>query len=237
MATTDIGFAMNYQFVNLIDITPTEEAPTWGWLGPGITEIEPDRSDKVSEQDDYSTGGVTVTTVTGVDKSVSVSGTRLIGDPVQEYLASIEDCVGPERETTYRVVTPTGEVVQEKVTIKDPSISGPSGAGSEQQAISFTMTRNDTPEVVTEGGAVHLPESVTASDVEVAVGSTASVQATVQPETASGWCLYAVEDPSIARVTADGVVTGIKAGKTRLAVKCSAKPAVRAYVGVEVTAS
>ena len=58
----------------------------------------------------------------------------------------------------------------------------------------------------------------------------------VLPEGASTRCLFAVEDTSIARVGTDGTVTGIKAGKTRLAVKCAAKPSVSTVVEVTVTA-
>ena len=38
-------------------------------------------------------------------------------------------------------------------------------------------------------------------------------------------------------MAADGTVTGVKAGKTRLAVKCAAKPSVSAVVDVTVSAS
>ena len=37
--------------------------------------------------------------------------------------------------------------------------------------------------------------------------------------------------------TADGTVEGVKAGSTRLAIKCAAKPSVRVTVDVTVTAS
>lgn len=234
--TIDIGFALNYQYANLINITPEDAQPTWAWVGPGITEITASREEKTDEQDDYSTGGNTVTTVTGVTKSVEVTGSRLYGDPFQEYLASIEENFGRERETQYRVVSPDGEIVQESVTIKDINVSGPNGAASDKQGISCTFARNDTPEIVREAVGRDLPATVAAEDVTVAVGSTQQLSPAVTPDTASDWCLYAVEDTDVATVTADGAVTGVKAGTTRLAVKCAAKPSVRVTVKVTVTA-
>lgn len=235
--TIDIGFALNYQFANLLNITPWQSEPTWGYAGPGIEDITPDRSEKIDETEDYSTGGNTVTTVMGATKSTSVTGKRLVGDPVQDFIASLEETYGEERKTQYRIVSPTGEIVEEDVTIRDINMSGPNGAASDKQAISWAMARNDTPRLVQEAKGNHLPASIAVEEVSVAVGATKKVVPTVQPATSSDWCLYAMEDTSIARVTADGVVEGVKAGKTRLGVRCAAKPSVRATVEVTVTAA
>ena len=233
--TVDIGFALNYQFANLLTITPEESEPTWAYMGPGIEDISPDRSEKIDETEDYSTGGNTVTTVTGVNKATSVTGKRLIGDPLQDYLDSLEEIFGEERKTQFRVVSPTGEIVEEDVTLKDINMSGPNGGASDKRAISFTMSRNDTPKIIQEAKGHHLPAEITVEDVTVAVGKTATVTPTVQPATASDWCLYAIENTDVARVTADGIVTGVEVGKTRLGVRCAAKPSIRATVEVEVT--
>lgn len=236
--TVDIGFALNYQYANLLNTTPEDSEPTWAYMGPGIEDISPERSEKTDETEDYSTGGNTVTTVTGVTKTTSVTGKRLIGDPLQEYLAGLEESFGDERKTQYRIVSPTGEIIEEDVTLKDINVSGPNGAASDKQAISFAMARNDTPKLVQQAKGHHLPAEITVEEaVTVAVGKTEQIAPTVAPETASDWCLYAIEDTDIARVTADGIVTGVKAGKTRLGVRCAAKPSIRATVEVEVTAA
>lgn len=236
MKKVDIGFALNYMYANLLNTTPEESEPTWAYMGPGIEDISPDRSEKTDETEDYSTGGNTVTTVTGVTKTTTVTGKRLIGDPLQEYLASLEEAFGDERKTQYRIVSPTGEIIEEDVTLKDINITGPNGAASDKQAISFAMARNDTPKLVQPAKGHHMPAEISVEDtVTVAVDKTAEVTPTVQPETASDWCLYAIEDTDVARVTADGIVTGVKVGKTRLSVRCAAKPSIRATVEVEVT--
>lgn len=235
--TIDIGFALNYQYVNLINITPNQPTKTWGYLGPGIENIAPEREEKLDETEDYSTGGNTRTTVTGVTKSTAVTGKRLLGDEVQDFIASLEEVFGDERKTQYRCVSPTGEIVEEDVTVKDINMSGPNGDASSKQEISFSLARNDTPQVIQQPKGMHLPATIEVSDVEVQVNGTATVTPTVTPATASNWCVYAIEDKSIARVTADGIVTGLKVGTTRLAVRCAAKPSVRATVDVEVKAA
>lgn len=70
----------------------------------------------------------------------------------------------------------------------------------------------------TESGAatgVTVPEQA----VSVAVGATAPSGA--EPTGGDGYLVYAVEDPAIATVAADGAVTGVKAGTTRVHVLCT----------------
>lgn len=232
----DIGSAINYQYTDLIDATPNAAEPTWVWMGPGIASITPSRDEKKDENDDYSTGGNTVTTVKGVAKTMEIEGTRIIGDPFQEFLASLEEVFGDERKTTYRCVSPTGEIIEEDVTVMDILVSGPNGAASDKQAISCSLARNDVPRLIQEAKGHHLPATVKADSVTVQVGQKQQVTPTVTPDTASDWCTYAVKDNDIARVTADGKVEGLKAGKTTLVIKCAPKPSVSVAVEVEVTA-
>ena len=57
------------------------------------------------------------------------------------------------------------------------------------------------------------------------------------PSSASDRCVFAIENDEFATVDSEGNVTGVKAGKTRLSVKCAAKPSVCAVVDVTVGAS
>lgn len=235
MAGLDIGSALNYQFVHLINITPSEATPTWSYLAEGIETITSNPEEKVDETEDYSTGGNTRSTVTGVNVSIEFEGTRRIGNEAQEYIASLQEDFGDARNTQRRVIHPTGMIIEEDVTIRDINMGGPNGGASEKQAISFTMARNDTPRVIQAPKGTKLPETITVEAVTVAVDGTTTVTPTVTPTTASNWCLYAIKDTEIAKVTADGIITGLKAGETTLSVRCAAKPSVRATVKVTVT--
>lgn len=235
----DIGFALNYQHVVEVDVTPNGDKRTWAWVGPGISDIGKDNDESTSEDAYYNNGGNAKTDVTGVAKKYSVEGHRLIGDPFQDYVASIEDGIGSERETSYRITDPTGKCVEAPCTVLDIAAEGPNGAANEKTSFSCTLARSGTPVVVTDAAGTLLPESVTVTQ-EVTVAASvpaAAIKASVLPEGASKRLLFAIEDTSIARVSMDGVVTGLKAGETRLAVKCASKPSVSTVVKVTVSAS
>lgn len=235
----DIGFALNYQHVVEVDTTPNGDKRTWAWVGPGISNISKDNSESTSEDAYYNGGGNTETDVTGVNAKYSVEGHRLIGDPFQDYVASIEDGIGAARKTRYRVTDPTGKCIEAPCTVLDIAANGPNGAANEKAGFKCSLSRSDVATVVTDAAGVLLPESVTvAQDVTVAANkSAAAIKPSVLPEGASTRCLFAIEDTDIARVSMDGVVTGLKAGKTRLAVKCASKPSVSTVVDVTVSAS
>lgn len=235
----DIGFALNYQHVVEVDTTPNGDKRTWAWVGPGISDISKDNSESTSEDAYYNGGGNTETDVTGVNAKYGVEGHRLIGDPFQDYVASVEDGTGAARKTRYRVTDPTGKCIEAPCTVLDIAANGPNGAANEKASFKCSLSRSGVATVVTDAAGVLLPESVTvAQEVTVAANkSAAAIKPSVLPEGASTRCLFAIEDTAIARVSMDGVVTGLKAGETRLAVKCAAKPSVSTVVKVTVSAS
>ena len=235
----DIGFALNYQHVVEVDTTPNVDTRTWAWVGPGISDISKDNNESTSEDAYYNGGGNTETDVTGVNAKYSVEGHRLIGAPFQDYVASIEDGIGAARKTRYRVTDPTGKCIEAPCTVLDIAANGPNGTANEKTSFKCSLSRSDVATVVTDAAGVLLPESVTvAQEVTVAANkSAAAIKPSVLPEGASTRCLFAIEDTAIARVSMDGVVTGLKAGETRLAVKCAAKPSVSTVVKVTVSVS
>lgn len=237
----DIGFALNYQHIVELDITPGSGTRTWAWVGPGISTFEKDNSETVSEDAYYNNGGNTNKDVTGIAAKYNASGHRLHGDPAQDYVASLEDSIGAARKTAYRITDPTGKVVEADCTLTDIVMNGPNGEANSKTEVSFAINRDGDPRVVAQPNGSQLPDSVSVTNaaegkITVVAESTQNLQVSVLPETASSRCLFAVEDTDIARVDANGVVTGVKAGTTRLAVKCAAKPSVSAMIEVEVTA-
>lgn len=237
----DIGFALNYQHIVELDITPGSGTKTWAWVGPGISTFEKDNSETVSEDAYYNNGGNTNKDVTGIAAKYNASGHRLHGDPAQDYVASLEDSIGAARKTSYRVTDPTGKVIEADCTLTDIVMNGPNGEANSKTEISFAINRDGDPRVVKEPSGNKLPESVSVTNagegkITVAAQSTQALQVSVLPEAASSRCLFAVENTDVASVDVNGVVKGLKAGTTRLAVKCAAKPSVSAMIEVEVTA-
>lgn len=234
----DIGFALNYQYIFEVNVTPGSPKKTWAWVGPGITSISPDNSETTSDDSYYSDGGNTKTSVTGVSKKYSVEGHRLIGDPFQDFVAAIEDLVGSDRETQYRITDPTGRVVEADCVITDVAAIGPNGNANEKQSFACSISRAGLSAVIEDAKGTILPDSISSTDITIAkVGDTAAISTTVTPNTASGRCLFAVEDTEIATVDADGIVTAKKEGTTRIAIKAASKPAVNTVITLTVGAT
>ena len=160
----DIGFALNYQHIVELDITPGSGTKTWAWVGPGISTFEKDNSETVSEDAYYNNGGNTNKDVTGIAAKYNASGHRLHGDPAQDYVASLEDSIGAARKTSYRVTDPTGKVIEADCTLTDIVMNGPNGEANSKTEISFAINRDGDPRVVKEPSGNQLPESVSVTN-------------------------------------------------------------------------
>lgn len=233
----DIGFALNYQHVIEINVTPGAAEPVWAWLGPGIKTITPEKSETTSEDAYYDGGGQSEIAVSGMSRSWVAEGSRRYGDPAQDFIASLDDAIGEDLVTQMRMTNPDGEVIESDVTVHEIAAKGPNGDANSRATFSCRLTRKGMPRLVSEAVGTSLPESLSVSDVTAAVGAKTPVTATVEPATASPKCLFAVEDPGVATVDSEGNVTGAKPGLTRLTVKCAAKPSVGKTVKVTVTAA
>lgn len=231
----DIAFANNYAHILEVDITPTAATRTWAWVGPGISNMDPNGNEKIDQSEYYDGGGMAASDVTGGQLVLSVSGHRRYGDPFQDFVASLSYAYAEARKTRFRLTNPDGRVVTGKCTLANIKAFGPAGDANAKSDFSVEIHCNGIPDV-TEPDSSKLPESVTLSAVAVTVGATVAATATVTPTTASGKLLYAVEDPTIATVDADGNVTGVAQGETGLTVKCAAKPSVLSTATITVSA-
>ncbi len=231
----DIAFAPNYTNILEIDITPTGTEHTWAWVGPGISNIVPDGNEETDEDFYWDGFGMKTTDVKGGQMTLAVEGHRLVGDPAQDYVQSLALSYGQARKTTARLTDATGDVIEGKATLTGIIPGSSIGDANSKGDFSFGIAFDGRPSY-TPGNATTLPESVTAQAVAVQVGATVAASATIAPTTAGGKLLYAIEDTSVATVDMDGKVTGVKAGDTRLTVRCAAKPSVTVQVDVTVSA-
>lgn len=234
----DLGFALNYQFVYLIDTNPTG-TPDWAFLGPGVESFTNDRADTTVDKAYWDKGGATSTNVTAVTSGWTVAGDRLVSDKAQDYVVGLAYLKGSERKTKLRQVGPDGEALEWPVTITDIKGAGADGNTPDNVPFGCALKCEGDPLLVVEAAGTELPETVTVAAVTVAVGGTAKIEPTVTPEDASGFCLFAVAESGrkVCRVDAEVNVHGLAAGETEVVVKCSAKPTVSAAVKVTVTES
>ncbi len=165
----DLGFALNYQFVYLIDTNPTG-AEDWAFLGPGVESFTNDRADTTVDKAYWDKGGATSTNVTAVTSGWTVAGDRLIGDKAQDYIVGLTYLKGAERKTRVRQVGPDGEAVEWPCTIVEIKGAGADGNTPDNVPFGCSIKCEGDPVLVAQAAGAELPESVTVEDVEVGVG-------------------------------------------------------------------
>ena len=228
-----LDFAPNYAHVIELDITPEAAEPTWANALRGISNCVPTPNETVSEDTYYHNLGNGNDDVTAVKLQIAMTGHRMYGDPVQDYVASLMLETGSKRNTRFRWTQPDGTYIKGQCAIRDLV---PAGMGDSDSKGDFSYTISvSSIEEFEPGDKLDLPESVTATAVSVTVGGTSKVSPTVTPPGASPLCHFAIEDDSIATVDTEGNVKGAKAGKTTLSIKCASKPSVMVQIDVTVT--
>lgn len=127
-----------------LNITPAGETSNYKRLAKGFSGFEPSRNEE-TDQTAYLDGeGDLTTTVTGGQTTLSFSGHRFYGDPVQDFIFSKQNKNGLERETTFRWELPSGEKIEGPVTIAE--ITGPSGDANNKGSITVAIHFNGTVE-------------------------------------------------------------------------------------------
>lgn len=234
MAEETLDFAPNYAHTFEINITPDSDKQTWASALVGITECAPASDETVSEDAYYNDLGDTDSSVDAVKVSIAFTGHRKYGDPAQDFIQSRALLTKKKRKTGYRWVHPDGTTYEGELTMADLVPGSGMGEATAKGDFSWTAKLNTITETPATGEA--MPTSVSCSEVSVTTKSTKAVNAQVQPAGCNQKCHYAVADDSIATVSADGTVTGVAAGTTKLTVKAAAMPSVSATVEVKVTA-
>ena len=234
MAKSDIGFALNYTNIHLIDITPDAANRTWAWIAAGISDITPTPNETVEQVAYYDGGGQSESEVTGGQMVYAYTGNRKYGDAAQDFVAGLDYTYGEGRKTNLRYIAPDGRVVEGKVTVANIVNTG--GAANAKGTFSFELHNAGVPKVVPPTYAA-APDTLTLQPVTVAVGKTAEAVLAALPEGSSDVCVWGVDDMEIATVDGTGVVKGIKEGTTKLHCRSALAPTLSAEATITVTAA
>lgn len=234
MADETLDFAPNYAHTFEINITPESDKSTWASALVGITECVPSPDETVSEDTYYNDLGDTDSSVDAVKVSIGFTGHRKYGDPAQDFIQSRALLTKKKRKTDYRWVHPDGTTYEGVLTMADLIPGSGMGEATAKGDFSWTAKLNTITETPATNEA--MPTGVTCGEVSVTTKTPKAVNAQVQPQGCNQKCHYAVADDTVATVTPDGTVTGLKAGTTKLTVKAAAMPSVSTTVEVTVTA-
>jgi len=131
----------------------TTSGTTPGTLAPiakGITDVQPNNNEQLS-QDNYMDGvGFGETDVIGAQVILTFTGHRFYGDPAQDYIFS-KTLDLASRRTNFEWEEPDGGKFSGDCTIAN--ISGPSGAAGAKGEISFEIHFNGKPTYTPPAGA------------------------------------------------------------------------------------
>ena len=228
----DIAFALNYTNLFMIDITPSAAAPTWARVGAGINSFTDASTETVADDAYYDGEGMAFTDITGGQIVHQFAGHRKYGDPAQDFIESIATMYGSSRKTSYKVIKSDGTIITGSCTIANIVTGG--GDPNAKGTFSFEVRMNGRPSV-TAGNKDDFPTSITVTAVSVTVGASTAASVTVSPATAAASYIYAIEDESKATVDANGTVTGVAAGSTKLLVKSAVLPTISGEATVTVS--
>jgi len=231
---SNIAFSQVYMHLYMINIAPEGDPKNWALIGEGITNPSPEPNEVIDQTAYVSGRGMASSDVTGGQLVFKFDGHRVIGDPAQDYIASLLLSYGDNRKTDFKWIAPNGQVIEGPVTIVNIVPGG--GDANSKDKFSFEVHYDGMP-TFTAGDSTAFPESITAKPVTVKIGQTAAVEATAAPSNASASFVYGIDDSAIATVDADGNVRGIKAGKTSVCVKSAVFPMVSAVADVTVSAA
>ena len=231
----DLGFAPNYMSALEVDITPEATTPTWAIFSRGITEVKPTTNETTDTKDYYDGYGTPTDKVKSVQPQYEVTGDRCYGDPAQDFITSCALLTGEGRKTQFRHTAANGDIIEGDCTLLNLTPNSGQGDASALGAFTCTIATAGSPKF-TAGNKLKLPESVTASDIEVAVDATTKIDASVAPTDANPKCFYASGNTGIAAVDSDGNVKGVAQGETTVTVRAASKPSVMKSVKVTVGA-
>lgn len=232
----DLAFAPNYANVIELNITPEAEEPTWAYALFGISSCAPSSDESTSDDTYYNDFGDTRTTVESVKVSIEMSGHRYYGNACQDWIQSLALKTGSDRETDYRWTMPDGTILEGRCTLMGLTPGSAMGDANSKGEFSYTISINSVDKKI-EATSALAPVSITASTVTVAKGATVDAGVTVAPSGANQKCHFGVEDPAICSIDADGKITGIAPGTSKITAKAAGKPSVVAQFEVKVTAA
>ena len=134
---------LNFMDLYEIDITPQGASRTWKRLAEGISGAVQANNDVVDQTPYLSGNGFGSTDVTGGQKTIAFSGHRVIGDPAQDYIASIANSFGEARKTNFRYLDSQGAGYSGNCTIQAIEVGG--GDANAKKDISFQVDINGQP--------------------------------------------------------------------------------------------
>lgn len=157
------------------------EGAEWLDIAQGITSITPASNDTTSANSFWNDKGFQETDVTGKKISIAVKGYRVVGDPAQDFIASLFLKMGDDCRTLVRWTDQSGHVIIANCTITKVVTMG--GNANAYQTFSFEIDLNGKP--VELDGGTNNDDGTGLNGVANTEGSTNGVQGSTSTVTPS----------------------------------------------------
>lgn len=176
----------------------------WLNISQGITSITPASNDTTSANSFWNDKGFQETDVTGKKISIAVKGYRVVGDPAQDFIASLFLKMGDTCRTLVRWTDQSGHVIIANCTITKVVTMG--GNANAYQTFSFEIDLNGKP--VEMDGGTNNDDGTGLNGVADTDGSTNGISAPTSSTTAptTGTTTPA---PTTSTGTTSGTISGV----------------------------
>lgn len=170
----------------------------WARLAVGVNSITPSAAETSQKLSDYASKGHSETVVTGKDVTLTISGNRYVGNPGQEYVASMWLKMGNAVKTRCIYIV-NGQAIESACTIT--AIVPTGGNANASQTFSCTINLDGVP--VEPASMLTLTESKTESWVYTA---TVSGDAQSDPDTGreTNVTVHQFDDESLSSLVSGG---------------------------------
>lgn len=112
-------------------------------LAAGLTDVDPDGNEELSQDTYLDSDGYGTTDVIGGQQTLAFSGHRLHGDPAQDFIYAKKLARGNDRRCFFEWEDPTGSIIKGPATIAN--ITGPGGEAGGKGDIAFEIHFNGKP--------------------------------------------------------------------------------------------
>lgn len=188
-----------------IDITPGGVARTFVPMGEGIENLDKTLNEVVNEYQFFKNKGYAVSYVTGMSIAVALQGRRIVGDPAQDYIVSVQYGLMAARKSTARLsqLNADGTISQITCPVTFTAITDNSGATTDGSAFNVTIHFDGEPQMDT------ITQNTTLTVQSSAGSATGDTLLTTTPANPPAGCkfvyAYAAEAPT---ATVGQVLTG-----------------------------
>ena len=169
-----------------LDTTPYGKERTWVALDQGFDNLDEALNDQVKEYFFLGDKGFGSDFVTGIHPKYTLSGTRVVGDPAQDYIFDNKFHLMAGRDTNLRISIPKadGKVTRftSKITLSDMKSFG--GATTDGGAVNVTLSFKGAPVVDTVAATTALTVA------SIYGGSTGTTTLTITPYYPDAGCKY-----------------------------------------------